>query len=186
MSGPALNPPIPQEPFSTSDTSDLSSSDIERRLLLAVDDSEASEQATAWMVQQLYRRGDELHLLHVASQPTDKHVFMGMYVPPDDGAEEQEIQHGWQICRRRILGQLQSAQIPYEVHILTSGQDCSNLAQIIAQKASDLKAACIVLARHDKSSLQELWQGSVPATTLQLTNIPAFIIPAADAHAHSC
>ncbi len=41
MSGPALNPPIPQEPFSTSDTSDLSSSDIERRLLLAVDDSEA-------------------------------------------------------------------------------------------------------------------------------------------------
>ncbi len=35
--------------------------------------------------------GDELHLLHVAPQPTDKHVFMGMYVPPDDGAEEQEV-----------------------------------------------------------------------------------------------
>lgn len=35
--------------------------------------------------------GDTVHLLHVAPQPTDRHVFMGMYVPPDDGAEEQEV-----------------------------------------------------------------------------------------------
>ena len=59
-------------------------------------------------------------------------------------------------------------QIQYEVHILTSGQDCSNLAEIISQKASDLKVSCIVLARHDKSKLQVGWswsflQGSPPS-----------------------
>lgn len=51
-------------------------------------------------------------------------------------------------------------QIQYEVHILTSGQDCGNLAQIIAQKAQDLKVACIVLARHEKSKLQVRILGS--------------------------
>lgn len=34
--------------------------------------------------------GDKVHLLHVAPRPTDKHIFLGMYVPPDEGAEEQE------------------------------------------------------------------------------------------------
>ncbi|KAK9842809.1 hypothetical protein WJX74_002677 [Apatococcus lobatus] len=178
MAGPALVPPAPQEPFSTSDAEQPVLAQSGRGILLAIDDSQASELATSWAAEQLCREGDTIHLLHVAPQPTDKHVFMGMYVPPDDGAEEQEIQHGWQICRKRILGHLQSRKIQYKVHILTSGQDCSNLAQIIAQKASDLSVSCIVLARHEKSKLQELWQGSVPATTLQLTNLPTFIIPA--------
>jgi nucleotide-binding universal stress UspA family protein len=34
-----------------------------RRLLIAVDDSEASEAAVRWTVEHLYRGGDEVHLV---------------------------------------------------------------------------------------------------------------------------
>ena len=35
--------------------------------------------------------GDTLHLLHVVPEPSMIHVWPGMYVPPDDDAEQDEV-----------------------------------------------------------------------------------------------
>ena len=35
--------------------------------------------------------GDTLHLLHVVPEPSMVHVWPGMYVPPDDDAEQDEV-----------------------------------------------------------------------------------------------
>lgn len=37
--------------------------------------------------------GDTIHLLHVVPEPSMIHVWPGMYVPPDDDAEKEEVQH---------------------------------------------------------------------------------------------
>ena len=35
--------------------------------------------------------GDTVHLLHVVPEPSMVHVWPGMYVPPDDDAEQDEV-----------------------------------------------------------------------------------------------
>ena len=35
--------------------------------------------------------GDTVHLLHVVPEPIMIHVWPGMYVPPDDDAEKDEV-----------------------------------------------------------------------------------------------
>ena len=35
--------------------------------------------------------GDIVHLLHVVPEPSMIHVWPGMYVPPDDDAEQDEV-----------------------------------------------------------------------------------------------
>jgi len=35
--------------------------------------------------------GDTIHLLHVVPEPSMIHVWPGMYVPPDDNAEQEEV-----------------------------------------------------------------------------------------------
>ena len=35
--------------------------------------------------------GDTIHLLHVVPEPSMIHVWPGMYVPPDDTAEHEEV-----------------------------------------------------------------------------------------------
>ena len=37
--------------------------------------------------------GDVVHLLHVVPEPSMIHVWPGMYVPPDDNAEQEEVNH---------------------------------------------------------------------------------------------
>ncbi len=37
--------------------------------------------------------GDVVHLLHVVPEPSMIHVWPGMYVPPDDNAEQEEVKH---------------------------------------------------------------------------------------------
>ncbi len=41
----------------------------------------------------LVHAGDVIHLLHVVPEPSMIHVWPGMYVPPDDNAEQEEVQH---------------------------------------------------------------------------------------------
>ncbi len=41
----------------------------------------------------LVHAGDVVHLLHVVPEPSMIHVWPGMYVPPDDNAEQEEVKH---------------------------------------------------------------------------------------------
>jgi len=41
----------------------------------------------------LMHTGDVVHLLHVVPEPSMIHVWPGMYVPPDDNVEQEEVKH---------------------------------------------------------------------------------------------
>lgn len=56
-------------------------------------DSPLSEHENGVSVQPgLVYAGDVVHLLHVVPEPSMIHVWPGMYVPPDDNAEQEEVQ----------------------------------------------------------------------------------------------
>ena len=56
-------------------------------------DSPLSEHENGVSVQPgLVCAGDVVHLLHVVPEPSMIHVWPGMYVPPDDNAEQEEVQ----------------------------------------------------------------------------------------------
>lgn len=49
--------------------------------------NESAVIASAWS----HIAGDTFHLLHVVPEPSMIHVWPGMYVPPDDDAEQDEV-----------------------------------------------------------------------------------------------
>lgn len=56
--------------------------------------SPLSEHANGAFVQPgIVHAGDVVHLLHVVPEPSMIHVWPGMYVPPDDNAEQEEVNH---------------------------------------------------------------------------------------------
>lgn len=60
--------------------------------------------------------GDTFHLLHVVPEPSMIHVWPGMYVPPDDDAEQDEVLTP-SFCPQGCLLKLQpDCQIHGELH----------------------------------------------------------------------
>ena len=52
-----------------------------------------------------------------------------------------------------------------------------SICHVIRTKATDLNAACIVLARHSKGRLKELWVGSVTKATVNTAPVPVAVVP---------
>ncbi|KAL3155908.1 hypothetical protein ABBQ32_012905 [Trebouxia sp. C0010 RCD-2024] len=152
-----------------------------RALLLPVDDTDESERACQWAAENIYRQGDTVHLLHVVPEPSMVHVWPGMYVPPDDDAEQDEVNDAVRMIRKRFTSHLKLSKIPCQVHVAVAGTETDHLAKLINEKAEEIDAACIVMASHGKTSFQEFWAGSTSSSTSQNSSRPICIIPAATA-----
>ena len=64
--------------------------------------SQDSELAIHWAVDNLYRPGDVLHLLHVIPEPKMVHIWAGVYVPPDEDAELVEVEDTKHFVKHRF------------------------------------------------------------------------------------
>jgi hypothetical protein len=65
-----------------------------RHVVLGVDAHRASHAALEWAAQHLFRDGDMFHLVHVLPVPDTLHKWTGVYVPPDDAEEAEEVCRG--------------------------------------------------------------------------------------------
>lgn len=174
----AVSPPKQQELPSTTEPGHESPAGT-RALLLPVDDTDESEQACQWAARNMYRKGDTIHLLHVVPEPSMIHVWPGMYVPPDDDAEKEEVDDAVGMIRKRFTSHLKASKIPCQVHVSVAGTETDHLAKLINEKAEELDAACIVMASHGKTSFQEFWAGSTSTNTQHTSSRPICIIPPA-------
>lgn len=170
--------PVQQEPPSASETAPDPPAGT-RALLLPVDDTDESEYACQWAASNIYRKGDTIHLLHVVPEPSMIHVWPGMYVPPDDDAEQDEVSDATKMIRKRFTSHLKSAKIPCQVHVAVAGTETDHLAKLINEKAEEVDAACMIMASHGKTSFQEFWAGSTSTSTSHSSSRPICIIPAA-------
>ncbi|KAA6423858.1 MAG: hypothetical protein FRX49_06428 [Trebouxia sp. A1-2] len=159
----AIAAPEQQELPSTSENSAEPAAGT-RALLLPVDDTDV---------------GDVIHLLHVVPEPSMIHVWPGMYVPPDDNAEQEEVNDAVGMIRRRFTSHLKKSKISCQVHVAVAGTETDHLAKLINEKAEELDAACVIMASHGKTSFQEFWAGSTSTNTTHTSSRPICIIPPA-------
>ncbi|KAL4854479.1 hypothetical protein ACK3TF_004831 [Chlorella vulgaris] len=138
-----------------------------RTILLAVDDSDASEAACVWALRNLHRPGTTFHLLRIiptlpARAAFNNPVMDGVVVfnePPAElfkGAAQHYMQH-------RFEPKLQEAGVPYHVDIVLEPVDNSvaGVGEAICSQAADLQAAAVVMGSHMRGGVLQFILGSV-------------------------
>ena len=68
---------------------------------------------------------------------------------------------------------------PPVVHIVKSEVDTETIGHLLVKKAEELDAACIVVARHNKGRIAELFLGSVTTYVTHNARRPTVVVPCA-------
>ncbi|MEW5306820.1 MAG: hypothetical protein WDW36_009258 [Sanguina aurantia] len=138
----------------------------DRILLLPVEDSEDSQRAFDFMLKNIYREGDEIHLLNVIPRIQ---FAATMGVPAVDftpqinrEAYESVVQTSETFIVKRFLSRLPEAiETTPIVHIIKSEVDTESLGHIVCEKAEELKATLVIMGNHGKGKVAEFFRGSV-------------------------
>lgn len=77
----------------------------------AVQDTDDSERAIQWAIEELHQPGDVFHLLHVVPEPQMVHIWAGVYVPPDENAELLEVEDTKIFVSHRFANKLMGAKV---------------------------------------------------------------------------
>ena len=134
------------------------------------------------------------------------HIWAGAYIPPDDNAELVEVEDTKLFVSHRFARKLMTAGIPFKLHVVVgptdSGEEeellthsvrftgwiaarptaasasADSIACVILSKAKDLpNCTAIVMARHSKGALKELWVGSVTKQVVKDSPVPVAVVP---------
>jgi nucleotide-binding universal stress UspA family protein len=141
-----------------------------------------AEKALAWVIANMARAGDGIHLVHAVPEPEPRQVHPGMFLPPpgeDDGEGEEEEQATTAVAmiRTRFVGQLTAAGLPFEVHLISAREaDPGDIAAAVSAKADALGAAAVVVAHHPASPLRAWWRGSVAADVAKKSKVPTLVV----------
>lgn len=132
-----------------------------RNIVIPVDESDDCTRSITWVVNNLYKEGDGVFLLHVLplAPPVDLMAGLGgvdglvtVSAPPASAEEEkQEV-----VVERQRKGEM--------------------IGDVIARFAGDVDAAALVMASHKKSKLQELIMGSVSKHAANHSNTATIIL----------
>ncbi|KAL4448074.1 hypothetical protein ABPG75_005293 [Micractinium tetrahymenae] len=152
------------------------SSSTAKHYLLPVDDTDDSEQAIDWAIQ-MFSSGSVFHLLHVVPEPQMLHLWAGTFIPPDENAELIEVEDTKLFVSHRFAKKLMAAKIAFKLHVVVGPTDSDSVCNVILKKAADVDAQCIVMARHSKGKLKEMWVGSVTKSCVHRSTIPVAVVP---------
>jgi structural maintenance of chromosome 2 len=141
-----------------------------RNILLAVDDTPAAENATAWTVDNLLKPGDEVHFFHVVSPPHAEVIggFGGVggvdeliAAEPDPAADRVHVEHAKQFINEKFVPRLRGAA--HKVEIVHFQTDAESVGEVLCARAKDLNAVALVMASHNKGAVQRFFMGSASA-----------------------
>lgn len=136
-----------------------------RHVILAVDDSPASEKATEWAVDQLYREGDEFHLFHVI--PPAQYVVLATdigleeVVQDDPETQKRVEERARAFLTEKFASKLESKKVPYQIELVRFATDNDSIGAILCKRAEQLQAVAVVMAKHNKGAIKEFFIGSV-------------------------
>ncbi|GAB4820045.1 hypothetical protein N2152v2_007091 [Parachlorella kessleri] len=138
-----------------------------RCILIAVDNYDSSEKSLEWALQNLYKGGDDLRLVHVVpvvGDPSPVVVDMALPFPLGPSPSTQDlkrVEEAKDFIKERFDKILTPREIPYTVEIVHFMVSTDNIGEIICKRADSLKAHAVVLAKHQRGLLHELFLGSV-------------------------
>ncbi|GAB4823693.1 hypothetical protein N2152v2_010739 [Parachlorella kessleri] len=142
-----------------------------RNLLVAVDFSQDSQYACQWLVSNIYRKGDTVHIVHTIPY----FPRSGIYVMPDGRLatidfevllrnEDQFLMAAEKAVADWCSEVLERAKVRYVIDLLREkpgAEDKDVIGSAICAKAQELQASVLVIASHAKSGLSEWLLGSV-------------------------
>lgn len=138
----------------------------ERNILIAVDDSDTSERACQWAIDNLYREGDVLHLFHVIPIPMPQVVGGGLtgeftYITPDPHEDVSHIEDAKAMINARFVSKAVDAEVPYQIELVRYGTGTDAIGEAICKRAEIINAVTVVIASHNKGLMKEIFLGSV-------------------------
>ncbi|KAI3438453.1 hypothetical protein D9Q98_000882 [Chlorella vulgaris] len=148
-----------------------------RHYLIPVDDTDDSSNAIDWAIDMFGKPGSVFHLLHVVPEPQMIHLWAGAYIPPDENAELLEVEDTKLFVTHRFAKKLVAAKVAFNLHVIVGPTDTDSVAALICKKAEDLSAECVVMARHSKGKLKEMWLGSVTKAMVHKSRVPVAVVP---------
>lgn len=156
---------------------------VKRNILLAVDDSQASENACQWAVDNLLRDGDEVHFFHVVSLPHAEVIggFGGVggvdeliAAEPDPASDRAHIEEARRFIMDKFVPRLQGAA--HKIEIVRFQTDAESVAEVLCARAKDLNTVALVMASHNKGTLQRFFLGSASAYCAKNCTQPLVIL----------
>lgn len=143
---------------------------VHKDVVLAVDDSEASEYACAWSTTHLGVGNCTFHLVHCVPSVVPHEVYVTpkgriVYVRPRDKPvlEEEVLKERQDMIERRFGRYLTDKEVPHQVDMMTGLHADSKevVGRIICDKVEELRASTVIVASRSEGGLGEFIRGSV-------------------------
>ncbi|KAI8476104.1 MAG: hypothetical protein J3K34DRAFT_402100 [Monoraphidium minutum] len=154
--------------------------DEPRKVLVAVDESKASDKTFAWALDNMIRPGDEMHLIHVIPPGSRLVVTPDLGIEgviEDDEATKKKVEeHALAFIRERFEAVLSDKKIPYDVHLIRCDTSTDSIGQLICLRAENLNAAAVIMAKHNKGALKEFFLGSCSAYVIHHCKQPVVVL----------
>eukprot|EP00884_Botryococcus_braunii_P008819 jgi/Botrbrau1/17939/Bobra.50_1s0035.1 len=137
-----------------------------REVLLAVDDSDASEAAVKWAVQEFYKPGDTFHLTHVINESSAIDPYY---------SEQKLTEQAIDMCEKRFIPIVVTAEVPFKVDIIRKASDGEPIGEAIVRYAHHLKTPAIIMAKHTQG-LKKFFMGSVAKYVSEHAQEPVVVL----------
>eukprot|EP01025_Chloroclados_australasicus_P031849 TRINITY_DN3225_c0_g2_i1.p1 TRINITY_DN3225_c0_g2~~TRINITY_DN3225_c0_g2_i1.p1 ORF type:complete len:371 (-),score=54.99 TRINITY_DN3225_c0_g2_i1:2639-3751(-) len=154
-----------------------------RQIVLAIDNTTSSMEVCKWAMENMYREKDVLHLLHVVPDITPQPLLIGgfegrMTYSTTAKFQEEFVQSATEAIQKEFVEMLNANDIPNELTVLSQiGINSSEaLGDIICNHCKDIGAAAVVVASHNKGSVQEFFMGSVSSFCAHHSKVPVVVL----------
>jgi nucleotide-binding universal stress UspA family protein len=140
-----------------------------KKLLVPLDGSGAAQRALQQAIALARMNPDaSIHLVHAHEEP-DIYGEIAVYVPRAKMEElQREVSEGLLAAAER---ELKDSGVPYTKEVLIGP-----IGPTIARHAERLGCDAIVMGRHGKSTVVDLFMGSVAMKVLHLTRLPVLLV----------
>ncbi|GAX83927.1 hypothetical protein CEUSTIGMA_g11351.t1 [Chlamydomonas eustigma] len=151
-----------------------------RVIVFPVDDSDDSQRSFDWLVANLFKETDEIHLIHVIPRLAYATTYVAAAVDFNPGIDrnkyEATVHKVEEFIVKRFLSRYpESSKTTPFVHIIKSETDSGSIGHVICSKAEELHAACVVMGNHVKGPVREFFMGSVSNYIMKHCKLPVLI-----------
>ncbi|KAK9819634.1 hypothetical protein WJX72_000582 [[Myrmecia] bisecta] len=144
--------------------------------LVPVDDSPASENALVWTLENLFHKGDELHLVHVIPQAVPE-VFEDFVIFDNDPKQhEKRVNQAKALMNTRYEPHLKDIQGFYDMHIVHFRTDTDSIGAVVGLMANKYDVTAVIMAKHNKGRIQRWFIGSASNACLQKCSKPVMLL----------
>lgn len=151
-----------------------------RVILCAIDDSARSEESFQWLMKNMYKEGDVIHLVHVIPRFAMANAFGGPaldlapFVDPE--SYQMLIDSTKRFISSRFSKYSKNISPTPVVHICKADQDPDSVGAQICRLASSLHANFVIMAKHQRSQLHNLLMGSVSRFCVENCKRPVVLV----------